>query len=330
MKAIRATAYGGPEGLSYEDIADPTPGAGEVVVDVKAAGLNPSDVYMLTGVYLVVPELPFTPGYDAAGVVSAVGEGVSSLSIGDRVIIGAPLSLDDSRKDLGIIGCFAEKVVRKAADLSKLPDAVSFAQGAAIGVPYATAHYGLFSRGGGKAGETVFIHGASGAVGTAAIQLAKRAEMKVIGSAGTARGLDLVRELGADLAVNHREDGYIEQVREASNGGPQLILEMLANENLATDLDLIPKFGRIVIIGARAETTVNPRAFMMKDADVRGLVLFNASRETREAIMDDLVAGLADGSLSPIIGTETPLAETASAYAKVMEPGAHGKIALIP
>ena len=330
MKAIRATAYGGPEGLSYEDIADPTPAAGEVVVDVKAAGLNPSDVYMLTGVYLVVPELPFTPGYDAAGVVSAVGEGVSGLSIGDRVIIGAPLSLDDSRKDLGIIGCFAEKVVRKAADLSKLPDAVSFAQGAAIGVPYATAHYGLFARGGGKAGETVFIHGASGAVGTAAIQLAKRAGMKVIGSAGTARGLDLVRELGADLAVNHREDGYIEQVREASNGGPQLILEMLANENLATDLDLIPKFGRIVIIGARAETTVNPRAFMMKDADVRGLVLFNASRETREAIMDDLVAGLADGSLSPIIGTETPLAETGSAYAKVMEPGAHGKIALIP
>lgn len=330
MKAIRATAFGGPEGLAVEDIADPTPGAGEVVVDIKAAGLNPSDVYMLTGVYLVVPDLPFTPGYDAAGVVSALGEGVSGLAIGDRVIVGAPLSLDDSRKDLGIIGCFAEKVVRRAADLGKLPDTTSFAQGAAIGVPYATAHYGLFGRGGGKAGEMVFIHGASGAVGTAAIQLAKRAGMKVIGSAGTAQGLDLVRQLGADLAVNHREEGYIEEVREASGGGPQLILEMLANENLATDLDLIPKFGRIVIIGARAETTINPRAIMMKDADVRGLVLFNASREDREAIMDDLVAGLADGSLSPIIGTEMPLAETAAAYAKVMEPGAHGKIALIP
>ncbi len=330
MKAIRTAAFGGPEVLTFEEIADPTPGAGEVVVDIKAAGLNPSDVYMLTGVYLVVPDLPFTPGYDAAGVVSALGDGVSGLNIGDRVIVGAPLSLDDGQKDLGIIGCFAEKVVRRAADLSKLPDNTSFAQGAAIGVPYATAHYGLFGRGGGKAGETVFIHGASGAVGTAAIQLAKRAGMKVIGSAGTAQGLDLVRELGADLAVNHREDGYIDEVREASNGGPQLILEMLANENLATDLDLIPKFGRIVIIGARAETTINPRAIMMKDADVRGLVLFNASREDREAIMDDLVAGLADGSLSPIIGTEMPLAETAAAYAKVMEPGAHGKIALIP
>ncbi len=330
MKAIRTAAFGGPEVLSFEDIAEPTPGAGEVVVDIKAAGLNPSDVYMLTGVYLVIPDLPFTPGYDAAGVVSALGEGVSGFSVGDRVIVGAPLSLDDSKKDLGIIGCFAEKVVRRAADLSKLPDNTSFAQGAAIGVPYATAHYGLFGRGGGKAGETVFIHGASGAVGTAAIQLAKRAGMQVIGSAGTARGLDLVRELGADLAVNHREDGYLDEVRKASNGGPQLILEMLANENLATDLDLIPKFGRIVIIGARAETTINPRAIMMKDADVRGLVLFNASREDREAIMDDLVAGLADGSLSPIIGTEMPLADTAAAYAKVMEPGAHGKIALIP
>lgn len=330
MKAIRTAEFGGPEVLTFEDIADPKPGAGEVVVDIKAAGLNPSDVYMLTGVYLVVPDLPFTPGYDAAGVVSALGDGVSSLSIGDRVIVGAPLSLDDSRKDLGIIGCFAEKVVRRAADLSKLPESTSFAQGAAIGVPYATAHYGLFGRGGGKAGETVFIHGASGAVGTAAIQLAKRAGMQVIGSAGTARGLDLVRELGADVAVNHREDGYLEEVRKASNGGPQLILEMLANENLATDLDLIPKFGRIVIIGARAETTINPRAIMMKDADVRGLVLFNASREDREAIMTDLVAGLADGSLSPIIGTEMPLADTAAAYEKVMEPGAHGKIALIP
>ncbi len=330
MKAIRTAAFGGPEVLTFEDIADPMPGAGEVVVDIKAAGLNPSDVYMLTGVYLVVPDLPFTPGYDAAGVISALGEGVSGLNIGDRVIVGAPLSLDDSRKDLGIIGCFAEKVVRRAADLSKLPGNTSFAQGAAIGVPYATAHYGLFGRGGGKAGETVFIHGASGAVGTAAIQLAKRAGMQVIGSAGTAQGLDLVRKLGADLAVNHREDGYIDEVREASNGGPQLILEMLANENLATDLDLIPKFGRIVIIGARAETTINPRAIMMKDADVCLLVLFNASREDREAIMDDLVAGLADGSLSPIIGTEMPLADTAAAYAKVMEPGAHGKIALIP
>jgi NADPH2:quinone reductase len=330
MKAIRTAAFGGPEVLTFEDIADPTPGAGEVVVDIKAAGLNPSDVYMLTGVYLVVPDLPFTPGYDAAGVVSAPGDGVGGLNVGDRVIVGAPLSLDGSRKDLGITGCFAEKVVRRAADLSKLPDNTSFAQGAAIGVPYATAHYGLFGRGGGKAGETVFIHGASGAVGTAAIQLAKRAGMQVIGSAGTAQGLDLVRELGADLAVNHREDGYIDEVRKASNGGPQLILEMLANENLATDLDLIPKFGRIVIIGARAETTINPRAIMMKDADVRGLVLFNASREDREAIMDDLVAGLADGSLSPIIGTEMPLADTAAAYTKVMEPGAHGKIALIP
>ncbi len=330
MKAIRTAAFGGPEVLTFEDIADPTPGAGEVVVDIKAAGLNPSDVYMLTGVYLVVPDLPFTPGYDAAGVVSSLGEGVSGVNVGDRVIVGAPLSLDDSRKDLGIIGCFAEKVVRRAADLSKLPGNTSFAQGAAIGVPYATAHYGLFGRGGGKAGETVFIHGASGAVGTAAIQLAKRAGMRVIGSAGTAQGLDLVRQLGADLAVNHKEDGYIDEVRDASDGGPQLILEMLANENLATDLDLIAKFGRIVIIGARAETTINPRAIMMKDADVRGLVLFNASREDREAIMDDLVAGLADGSLSPIIGTEMPLAETAAAYAKVMEPGAHGKIALVP
>ncbi len=328
MKAIRAHQFGGPENLKVEEIDDPVAGPGEMVIDVKAAGVNPSDVYMLSGSYALVPTLPYVPGYDAAGIVSAVGEGVSDFAPGDRVLTCPGIGKQEDKPDLGITGCFAEKVVRRAADVRPLPNNVSFNDGAAIGVPFVTAHHALFLRGAGQAGETVFIHGASGAVGTAAIQLAKRAGLTVIGSAGGEKGLALVKDLGADLAVNHTTDGYIEQVREASNGGPQMIIEMLANVNLATDLDLVAKYGRVIIIGARAEISINPRVMMMKELDVRGLALFNATRAQSEEIMDDLIAGLSDGSLAPIIGTEMPLDEAAAAYARVMEPGAYGKLVL--
>jgi NADPH2:quinone reductase len=228
-------------------------------------------------------------------------------------------------------GCYAEKVARPVADVRVLPDGVEFAQGAALGVPYATAHYGLFHRGGAQAGETVFIHGASGAVGTAAIQLAKRAGLTVIGSGGSERGRKLILDQGADHAVDHTADGYLDETRALTGGdGPALILEMLANVNLAADLDLIAKYGRIVIIGNRGEITINPRMTMMKELDIRGLALFNGTRDQMNDIADDLLAGLADGSLRPVIGRDIPLADAAHAHAAVLEPGAYGKIVLTP
>ena len=323
MKAILAHAFGGPEVLKYEDTADPVAGPGEVVIDVKAAGINPADTYMRGGAYAIVPPLPYTPGGDAAGLVSAVGQGVSDFAVGDSVFVGVAMGFD-------MTGCYAEKVKRAAANVLPLPKGVSFAQAAALGVPYATAHYGLFARGGAKAGETVFVHGASGAVGTAAIQLAKRAGMTAIGSAGTERGLALVREQGADHAVDHTSEGYIEEVRKLSGGGPALILEMLANVNLAADLDVVAKYGRIIIIGNRGEVTINTRMTMMKELDVRGLALFNGSAVQMTEIMTDLVAGLEDGSLKPIVGREMRLAEAAAGHIAVLEPGAHGKIVLVP
>lgn len=323
MKTILAHEFGGPEVLKYEEIADPLPGPGEVVIDMKAAGINPADTYMRGGAYAIVPPLPYTPGGDAAGTVSAVGDGVTSVSVGDAVFAGTAMGFN-------MTGCYAEKIVRPATDVLPIPEGVSFAQAAALGVPYATAHYGLFARGGAKAGETVFIHGASGSVGTAAIQLAKRAGMTVIGSAGTARGLELVRTEGADHAVDHTADGYIEQVREMSSGGPQIILEMLANVNLASDLELVAKYGRIIVIGNRGEITINPRLTMMKELDVRGLALFNGSPDEMKSIMADLISGLQDRSLRPVIGREMPLAEAAAGHIAVLEPGAHGKIVLVP
>ena len=324
MKAILAHAFGGPEVLKYEEAEDPKAGPGEVVIDIKAAGINPADTYMRGGAYAIKPDLPYTPGGDAAGVVAEVGHDVTEFAIGDAVFVGVAMGFD-------MTGCYAQKVVRAAGDVLPLPAGVNFAQASALGVPYATAHYGLFARGGAKAGETVFIHGASGSVGTAAIQLAKRAGLNVIGSAGTSRGLQLVLDQGASHAVDHTREGYLDEVRALCDGnGPELILEMLADVNLAADLDLVAKYGRIIIIGNRGEITINPRMTMMKELDVRGLALFNGAPELMREIMSDLVAGLEDGSLDPIVGREMPLAEAAAGHVAVLEPGAFGKIVLVP
>lgn len=324
MKAIRAHSFGGPEVLTLEDVADPVPGPGEVVIDVRAAGINPADTYMRSGTYAIVPELPYIPGGDAGGVVSGVGVGVEQYSIGDPVFVGTALSFD-------LTGCYAEKVKRKASEVLPLPAGVSFAAAAAFGVSYTTAHYALFERGGAIAGETVFIHGASGSVGTSAVQLAKRAGLTVIGSGGTAKGLELIRAEGADHAVDHSKDGYLEDVTRITGGtGPELILEMLANVNLVADMDLAAKYGRIVIIGNRGDITITPRVAMMKELDIRGIALWNATPEQVAPIMKDILAGVADGALRPIIGREMPLANAAASHVAVLEPGAYGKIVLVP
>lgn len=323
MKAIQAHSFGDSNVLQLDTIDDPAPGTGQLVIDIKAIGVNPADTYMRGGAYAIVPDLPYIPGGDAAGIVSAVGENVSTFATGDRVYTGTSMGFS-------MTGCYAEKVVRSAANIIKLPENVSFAAGAALGVPYATAHYALFSRGQATASDCVFIHGASGSVGTAAIQLAKRAGIRVIGSGGTERGRQLILDQGADHVVDHTSEGYTDKVQNLTDGaGPSLILEMLANINLATDLELVAKYGRIVVIGNRGEVTINARLAMMKELDVRGIALFNGSREEMEAINRDLVTGLADGSLNPIIGRELPLARAATAHDDVLKPGAFGKIVLL-
>jgi NADPH:quinone reductase len=324
VKAIRAHSFGGPEVLQLETVDDPVPGLGEVVVEVRAAGVNPADTYMRSGTYAIRPQLPYTPGGDAGGVICAKGPDVTHHKVGDRVFVGTALSFD-------LTGCYAEKVKRRASEVLPLAEGISFAQAATFGVSYPTAHYALFERGGAKAGETVFIHGASGSVGSSAIQLAKRAGLRVVGSAGTAKGLELVRAEGVDHAVNHTEAGYMNDVRRVTGGnGPELILEMLANVNLAADMDLAAKYGRIIVIGNRGEITVNPRVAMMKELDIRGIALWNATAAQIEPIMRDILAGVADGSLRPVVSREMRLSEAAAAHLAVLEHGIGGKIVLIP
>lgn len=322
MRAVRVHDFGAPEVMRIEDVDDPVAGPGDVLVRIEAIGVNPVDTYVRSGTYPTLPSLPYTPGGDAAGVVEALGDGVTRFSVGDRVYMAAVAAGGHS-------GASAEKAAVPLSQLFHLPDNASFAAGAALGVPCATAYFGLFIRGQAKPGRVLFVHGASGAVGTAAVQMARALGMTVIGSAGSDQGRQHVGDQGAHHVLDHTSDGYIETLRDLTDGkGPDLILEMLANVNLARDLDVIAKYGRIVIIGNRGEITINPRATMMKNVDVVGLALPNASDDEMAQIHAGMRAALESGALRPVIAREFPLEEAVAAHHAVMEPGAVGKIVL--
>jgi NADPH2:quinone reductase len=320
MKAIRVRGFGGPEVLKIEEVADLKPGAGQVTVRVKAAGVNPADTYMRTGTYARKPALPYTPGFDGAGVVEAVGEGVKRVKAGDRVYLADSLS-----------GTYAEQALCEEAQVHRLPQKVSFAQGAAVHVPYATAYRALFQLAHAQPGETVLVDGASGGVGVAGVQLARAAGLTVIGTGGTDKGRKMVLEEGAHHAVDHRAADYLQKVMELTGGrGVDVVLEMLANVNLGKVLPVLARNGRVVVIGCRGTVEINPRELMGRDASIIGMVLFNVMGEKAAGIHAALAAGMENGTLRPIVGREIPLAEAPKAHVAVMEPGAFGKIVLIP
>ncbi|MEP0942400.1 MAG: NADPH:quinone reductase [Rhizobiaceae bacterium] len=324
MRAIRVHKFGGPEELTLDDIPEPVVGPGEVLVDVRAVGVNPVDTYIRSGIHAIRPELPFVTASDAAGVVAALGNGVTEYTIGDRVYLAGFAG--------GYFkGVMAERVAVPLSAVQPLPDNISFAAGAALGVPYATAYYALEMRGKAKPGQTLFIHGASGSVGTALIQMARARGLTVIGSAGSDAGCKLVLEQGAHHALNHHDDDYMDDLSRLTGGqGPELIIEMLANVNLATDLDAVAKYGRIVIVGNRGEVTINARVAMMKDLDIVGLALNNATPDEMSQIEAGLQAGLSSGILQPVIREELKMEEARAAHEKVLEPGALGKIIVTP
>jgi NADPH2:quinone reductase len=320
MKAIRVHEFGGPEVLRLEEVAEPQPGEGEVLVRVRAAGVNPVDTYIRSGLHAIKPSLPYTPGLDAAGVVEAVGAGVTRVAEGDRVYTAGTVS-----------GAYAELAACKESQVYRLPERVSFAQGAGVFTPYATAYRALFNRGRGKAGESVLVHGASGGVGTAAVQFARAAGFTVIGTGGTKEGRRLVTEQGAQHVLDHRAPDYLEQLKTLTGGeGVDIILEMLSNVNLGKDLDVLARGGRVVVVGSRGAVEINPRALMTRDASIHGLTLFNATPRELEGIHAAIGAGLENGTLNPVVGRELPLAEAARAHEAVLEPGAYGKIVLVP
>ncbi len=320
MKAIQVHQFGGPEVLTLHEIPTPHPGPGQVLVRVHGAGVNPYDTYMRAGTYPIKPPLPYTPGSDAAGIVESIGEGVKKVKKGDRVYTATTVS-----------GAYAEYALALESQLNPLPEKISFAQGAGLWVPYGTAYTALHHHANARAGETLLIHGASGGVGIAATQLARAMGLVVIGTAGTQRGLELVKKEGAHHAFDHSKPNSAEEIMKATGGrGVDIVLEMLANVNLATDMRLLASLGRVIVIGNRGEITINPRELMARRASVRGFTLWAATEPEKTEIYAGIAAGLETNTLRPIVGKELPLKDAPQAHQDILAPGAFGKIVLVP
>jgi NADPH2:quinone reductase len=321
MKAIIVREWGPPDVMKLEEVPTPSPGPGQVRVLVKAAGVNPVETYVRAGTYARKPKLPYTPGSDLAGIVDAVGANVTSVKAGDRVYTHGTAGT----------GAYADATLCDEAQVHPLPARLSFQQGAAIGTPYGTAWRALFLHAGARPAETVLVHGASGGVGTAVVQLARAHGMRIIATAGTDRGRQLARDQGAHEVLSHHEADDLARVTALTGGrGVDLIVEMLANVNLDRDLDLLAQRGRVMVVGNRGRIEIDPRKIMSKDGAVLGMTMFNATAEEYRVIHAALAAGFENGVLTPVVGRELPLAQAPQAHVAVMEPGAYGKIVLIP
>lgn len=316
MKAIIVREFGEPEVLKLEETADLEPSENQILVKVEAAGVNPVDTYIRTGTHAQKPDLPYTPGKDAAGTVEKTGANISEFKTGDRVLTTG-----------AVTGTYAEFCLCEENQLIKLPENVSFEQGAGVFVPYATSYRALFQKAKGKSGETVLVHGASGGVGIAAVQWAKNAGLTVIGTASSDDGKNLVKEQGADFVFDHSRENYLDEIN-AATGGVDVILEMLANENLVKDFEVLKMFGRITVIGNRGSLDFNPRLLMGKDASVFGLSLFNAPESEMREIYEAVYKGLSKGFLNPIVGKTFDLKDADKAHHAVIEEKAFGKIVL--
>lgn len=320
MKAIVVREFGDPDVMRLEEVETPTPVGSEVLVKIEAAGVNPVDTYIRSGTHTIKPALPYTPGKDGAGIVEAIGEGVTKFKIGDRVFLTG-----------SITGTYAEFALCYEEQLLTLPENVGFDAGAGVWIPCATAYRALFQRGRAVAGETVLIHGASGAVGIAAIQFAKNAGLTVIGTASSDDGKQLAKDNGADAVFDHTDKDHFDAINTFTSGkGVDLIIEMLANENLEHDFGVLAKFGRIVVVGNRGSLQFTPRLAMTKEADILGMSLFNANKSDMEKIHAAIGKGLADGSLKPQIRRSYTLAEAAEAHRVVIENKSSGKLVVLP
>jgi len=318
MKAIVVHEYGEPEVMKVEDVPKPEPHGAQVLVKVEAAGVNPVDTYLRTGIHAHAPKLPYTPGKDAAGIVEGVGDDVSKLRPGDRVYTADSLT-----------GTYAEYSLCNENQLGRLPDNVSFEEGAGIWTPYATSYRALFQKAGIKQREKVLIHGASGGVGTAAVQWSKHAGAVVVGTASSDEGKQLVQDNGADAVFDHTDEDHFEEVRKfADGGGIDVIIEMLANVNLERDFECVAMFGRIVVVGNRGSIQFTPRLAMTKDATIYGMSLFNSSLTDRAEIHNAVFEGLSTGALKPRVSRKFPLADASLAHHEIIESKALGKIVL--
>ena len=321
MKAIRVHQFGGPEVLKYEmDARIPEIGSEDVLVEVKSVGVNPVETYIRSGQYARTPDLPYTPGNDCSGIVKEVGASVNNIAIGQRVFTSKTNS-----------GSYAQFTSAPAKYVHLLTDELSFQQGAALSSSYLTAYRALVTKGNIHKGELVLIHGASGGVGVAAVQMARAYGAVVIGTAGTDKGFELVQKAGAHHTVNHRSPNYIDTIKKIaeSNGGIDVIFENNAHLNLEKDLSMMSSQGRVLVVGNRGTIEINPRQIMSTEASVIGVMLFKTTEKERDEYHSAIYAGIKNKWLVPIIGKEFSLQNASDAHQDIIHgKGALGKMVL--
>lgn len=322
MKAILCTEWGGPEKLSLGEAEAPSPGPGEVVIDVKAAGVNFADTVLIQGTYQLRPDFPFTPGLEVAGTVGELGEGVDNVATGDRVV-GIPN-----------MGAFAEKVVVKAPAVVPIPDAMDFPTAASFAVAYSTSHMALGYRAGLKPGETLLVFGAAGGVGLTAVEIGKIMGANVIACASTQEKLDLCAKHGADHLINYTEEDIRERVKEITGGkGADVVYDPVGGEAFDAAMRAISWEGRIIVIGFASGDFNQARTniIMVKNISVMGFYWGSYSIHKPGAIGDsmaELIGMWEDGKLKPHISHTLPLEKAGEALALMMGRKSTGKMVL--
>ena len=322
MKAILCHSYGLPDTLSFEDVPEPTPGAGEVLIDVKAIGVNFADTLMIQGLYQTKPPLPFSPGFEVAGEVAALGEGTPHLTVGRRVVGFVPW------------GAYAQKVVAPMNSVMPIPVTMPFTEAAAFVIAYGTSHVALAHRGRLKAGETLLVHGAAGGVGLTAIELGKHLGATVIATASTLEKLELCRRYGADHTINYQEDDFVGAVKDITKGkGADVIFDPVGGEVFEKSLRCAAWEGRILVVGFASgvipKLPVN--LTLVKNASVVG-VFWGAYAERDPQVlqgsMGQLMAWYKEGKLRPHISQTFKLKDAAEAMKVLMDRRSTGKVVL--
>lgn len=315
MKAIRVNELGGVDKLTLEEIEKPIPEADEILVKVAAAGINYADTMMRSGNYLAQPELPFTLGYEAAGTVEKLGESVTNLQLGQRV-----LATTSS-------GGYAEFATAKANSVIPIPDELGYSEANALLVQGLTA-LGLLNDT--KSGQSILIHAAAGGVGSLLVQLAKDKGLKVIGTASSEEKLEFVKSLGADKTINYSNDNWTEKVLEATdNNGADLIIEMVGGDIVAKNLKVLAAHGTMIVYGSASgeDFKISVLNLMYKNHSIKGYWLMNESVENRIRFIKELLGHIASGKLKVEI-TEFPLENAKEAHQSIEDRKTKGKVVL--
>ncbi len=320
MRAVVCHAWADLDALAVEEVPAPEPGEGEVLIDVHAAGVNFADLLIVKGEYQHKPPFPFSPGAEAAGVVTAVGAGVDTVEVGQRVLA----MLDH--------GGYAEQVVARSHEVTPIPDGMDFETAATFPVVYATSHLALGHRARLQPGEVLLVHGASGGVGLTAVEVGKAMGATVIASASSAEKLQVAREHGADHLINYAEEDIRERVL-ALTGGADVVYDPVGGDAFTASLRCINPGGRILVIGFASGTIpqIPANHLLVKDASALGFSLTQLRQHHPEAVRDsmrELLAWVEDGRLHPLVSSTVPFEAFADAMRLLRDRRSTGKVAI--